>query len=63
MADRSDDPLWGLTGTERRIMGRLLQMPPEQQKAAPKPISPQAEAQRRRRQKEREAGATASGGA
>jgi hypothetical protein len=60
MADRTDDPTRGLTTEEQRIMGRLLGMSPEQHKAAPKPSSPQAEAQRRRRQKERDAAATSA---
>jgi hypothetical protein len=34
-------------------MVNLLRLPPEQQKAAPKPITPKGEAQRRRRAQER----------
>jgi hypothetical protein len=51
-----NDPLRGLTDTERGIMGRLLGQPPEPQKAAPKPATGRAEAQRRRRQRERQSG-------
>jgi hypothetical protein len=54
MTDEPNEPLRGISDTERQIMGRLLRQSPEQQKAAPKPAGPQAEAQRRRRQKERE---------
>ena len=60
MTDRTNDPLRGISGADQQIMGRLLHMPPEQKKAAPKPNSGRAEAQRRRRQKEKEAAATAS---
>lgn len=59
MTDRSDSRVHGLTEAERRIMGNLLRQSPEQHKVAPKPNTPQGEAQRRRRQKEKEA-ATAS---
>jgi hypothetical protein len=59
MTDRPDDPLQGISDSERQIMGRLLRQPPEQHKAALKPDTPQAAAQRRRRQKEKEAAATA----
>jgi hypothetical protein len=60
MTDRTDNRLRGLTEAERRIMGNLLRQSPEQHKAAPKPSTPQGDAQRRRRQKEKEAAATAS---
>jgi hypothetical protein len=56
MTKRASDPLRGVTGTERAIMGRLLRQPPERQKAAPKPTGSRAEAQRRRRQRERQNG-------
>ncbi len=50
-----DNPrLAGLSDNETQIMGRLLRMPPEPQKAALKPTGARAEAQRRRREKERE---------
>lgn len=54
MTDQPDDPLRGISDTERQIMGRLLRQSPEQQKAAPKPDTHQAKAQQRRRRKERE---------
>jgi hypothetical protein len=54
------DSMVGISDNERGVMERLLRMPREQQKAAPKPNSPQAAAQRRRRQKEKEAAAMAS---
>jgi hypothetical protein len=63
MTDRTDDPLRGISDTEQQIMARLLRAAPEQQKAAPKPVSRQGEAQRQRRRREKEAGATASHGA
>jgi hypothetical protein len=44
----------GLTDDDRRIMMRLLRMPPEQQKSSPKPINSRAEAQRNRRKRERQ---------
>jgi hypothetical protein len=43
----------GISEVERRIMGNLLRMAPEQQKAAAKPSSGRAQAQRRRRERER----------
>jgi len=55
MKDRTDDPLRGISETEQAIMERLLQMPPEQHKAAPKPTGSKAIGQRRRREREREA--------
>lgn len=36
-----------------RIMERMVRMPPKPHKVAPKPATPQGEAQRRRREKER----------
>jgi len=36
-----------------RIMERMVRMPPKQHKDAPKPTTPQGEAQRSRREKER----------
>jgi hypothetical protein len=48
------DPLAGVSDEERRIMERLLRMPPEPHKDAPKPTGARAEGQRRRRLKERE---------
>jgi hypothetical protein len=50
---KGKDALAGLSAEELRIMQRLLQSPPEPHKAAPKPVTWQAEAQRRRREKER----------
>ena len=50
----SSNPLAGVSEEERRIMERLLRMPPEPHKAAPKPTGARADAQRRRREKERE---------
>jgi hypothetical protein len=47
-------PLDGLSADARRVMERLLRMPPEPQKDAPKPRNPRAEAQRRRRERERQ---------
>jgi hypothetical protein len=52
-ASKAKDALAGLSAEEQRIMQRLLQTPPEPYKAAPKPATPQGEAQRRRREKER----------
>jgi hypothetical protein len=46
-------PLDGLSAEARRTMARLLRMPPEPQKDAPKPSNARAEAQRRRRERER----------
>jgi hypothetical protein len=61
MTDRlSKSPLHGLSPEVQRVMGRLLRMPPEQQKAAPKPENARAEAQRQRRQKERAAASEAN---
>jgi hypothetical protein len=54
MTDQPDDPLRDISDTERRIMGRLLGMPVEQKKDAPKPDSARAEAQRRRREREKQ---------
>ena len=54
-------PLSGLSLEAQRVMERLLRMPSEQQKAAPKPTTRQAEAQRRRRQRERVATSEANG--
>jgi len=53
MKPNDHDPLAGVSEQEREIMSRLLRMPPERQKAAPKPTSPKGEAQRRRRAQER----------
>jgi hypothetical protein len=39
-----NDPLTGVSEREREIMSRLLRMPPEHQKAAPKPTSAKGEA-------------------
>ena len=55
MTDRHIDRLKGISETEQSIMERLLQMPPEQHKAAPKPTGSKALAQQRRREREREA--------
>jgi len=52
-APKDKGALAGLSAEERRIMHRLLQTPPKTHKAAPKPITTQAEAQRRRRDTER----------
>jgi hypothetical protein len=52
--ENSNDPLTGVSEQEREIMSRLLNMPPERQKAAPKPASAKGEAQRRRRAQERQ---------
>ena len=51
--DKDASPLVGLSKDEQEIMARLLRMPPEQQKAAPKPATHRGEAQRRRRARER----------
>jgi hypothetical protein len=56
------DPLAGISDREQRIMGRLLHMPRQQQKDAPKPMSGQGIGQRRRREKERQRATGASGG-
>jgi hypothetical protein len=53
MENQPEDPLRGLTAEDQRIMNRLLRMPPEQQKVAPKPTGNRAEAQRRRREREK----------
>ena len=59
---RSDtDPLAGLSEQEREIMSRLLRLPPERQKAAPKPTTAKGEAQRRRRAQERQQPTGANG--
>jgi len=52
---KQSGPLTNLPQRDREIMARLLRMSPEPQKDAPKPATPQGEAQRRRRRKEREA--------
>jgi len=52
----TNSPFTGVSDEERRIMGRLLRMRPEPQKAASKPTGGRAEAQRRRRERERKAG-------
>jgi len=54
MNDDSHDPLAGISDREQRIMSRLLRMPRQQQKDAPKPMSGQGIGQRRRREKERQ---------
>jgi len=51
---KSRDPLDGISDREREIMSRMLRMPPEEQKASPKPTSSKGEAQRRRRAQERQ---------
>jgi hypothetical protein len=56
------DPLAGVSEQEREVMSRLLRMPPERQKAAPKPTSAKGEAQRRRRAQERQQPTGANGG-
>jgi hypothetical protein len=61
-SDQTSKPDAGLGRDVKEIMSRLLQMPPEQQKAAPKPRGGRAEAQRRRRRKERKTSAMASHG-
>jgi hypothetical protein len=53
--------LAGISDRDQGIMARLLRMPPEQQKAAPKPTTAQGDAQRRRREKERHQPTEASG--
>jgi hypothetical protein len=57
----NNDPLVGISEQEREIMSRLLRMPPEQQKAAPKPATAKGEAQRRRRAQERQQPTVANG--
>jgi hypothetical protein len=47
-----NEGLAGISERERSIMGRLLRMPRQQQKDAPKPMSGQGVAQRRRRERE-----------
>jgi len=47
------DPVAGIPAREREIMTRLLRMPPEQQKDAPKPTTAKGASQRRRRENER----------
>jgi len=51
----TNPPKTSLSGHDvaTRIMERMVHMPPKQHKDAPKPITPQGEAQRRRREKER----------
>lgn len=56
-------PLTGVSDEERRIMERLLRMPPEPHNAAPKPSGARADAQRRRRERESEHPSEASRGA
>jgi hypothetical protein len=51
---KTDNPLSGVSEREQEIMLRLLRMPRQQQKDAPKPMSVQGIAQRRRREKERQ---------
>jgi hypothetical protein len=46
-------PLANLPQRDLEIMARLLRMSPEPQRDAPRPTTPQGEAQRRRREKER----------
>ena len=48
------DALSGLSKRDREVMARLLHMPPEEHKAAPKAASARGEGQRRRRRNERE---------
>jgi hypothetical protein len=60
MAESSDRALEGISPRERQIMGRLLHMPRQQQKDAPKPMSGQGIAQRRRRDKERQRATSAT---
>jgi len=54
MKTKDPDPLAGVSEQERKIMSRLLRMPPEHQKAASKPATTKGEAQRRRRAQERQ---------
>jgi hypothetical protein len=51
---KSKNALDGISDDEREIMSRLLRMPPERQKAAPKPATAKGDAQRRRRAQERQ---------
>jgi hypothetical protein len=62
MKPENHDPLAGVSDSEREIMRRLLNMPPEPQKAAPKPATAKGEAQRRRRVQERQQPTEANGG-
>jgi hypothetical protein len=57
---QSKDALHGISERERDIMSRLLRMPRQQQKDAPKPMSGQGIAQRRRREKERQRATSAT---
>jgi hypothetical protein len=52
----------GISELEKDIMGRLLRMKPEQQKAKAKPDSVKGDAQRLRRERERQRPTAASGG-
>jgi hypothetical protein len=62
MKAKDHDPLAGVSERECDIMQRLLNMPPEHQKAAPKPTSVKGEAQRRRRAQERQQPTVANDG-
>jgi len=59
---KNHKPLDGLPERDREIMARLLCMPPEQQKASPKPATVKGDAQRRRRERERHQSDGANGG-
>jgi len=61
--NKLDNPLAGISDREQRIMIRLLHMPRQHQKDAPKPMSGQGIGQRRRREKERRQRATGATGA
>ncbi len=62
MKNTPDMALTGISERERATMLALLQMPPEQQKAAPKPSTKRGELQRRRRENERQRPSGASDG-
>jgi hypothetical protein len=62
MKAQNHDPLTGVSEQEQEIMSRLLRMPPEYQKVAPKPATAKGEAQRRRRAQERQQPTGASDG-
>jgi hypothetical protein len=62
MTHSNADPLRGISEREREIISRLLRMPPERQKAAPKPLTSKGEAQRLRRERERQRPIEASDG-
>jgi hypothetical protein len=51
--ENAKKPLDGISEEEQHIMGRLLHMKPQQQKAAAKPDTPKGDAQRLRRERER----------